>query len=96
MNNVLKNGKPELFIREVLEPLQVQFETEVRAARKTLKKLEEDHPVLRGETYDATNAQPVGLIDGVVTLSDALNEAYEMGLSWNKKNQIRTRAASFI
>lgn len=94
--NDLKNGKPEQFIREELDPLQVQFETEVRAARKALKELAEDHPVLRGETYDATNAQPVGLIDGVVTLTDALNEAYEMGLSWNKKNQIRTRAASFI
>ena len=94
--NDLRNGKPDQFIHEELDPLQVQFEVEVRNSRKALKKLEENHPVVRGETYDAIHAQAVGLIDGIITLPEALDEAYQMGLAWQKKQQLRTRAASFI
>ena len=91
--NDLNKGKPKQFIKEELDPLQEQFETEVRQCRPSIAALPEDHPVVRGETYMANIAQTVGLIDGITTFSEAVEEAYELGQEWHKQKQ-RNRALS--
>lgn len=89
--NDLLDGQPELFIKTRLDPLQQQFETNVRAARPQLNDLPDDHPVFRGETYFASEAQELGLIDGILPdLSAALREAYDLGVSVRESNQIST------
>lgn len=95
--NKLKNGEPQQFIEEELEPLAEQFRAEVRESRPALARLELDHPALRGETFDATNAVDAGLIDGIVTLNEALTEAHELGSKWNEdRKQQRNRVLSLI
>lgn len=95
--NKLKNGEPQQFIEEELDPLAEQFCAEVRESRPALASLELDHPALRGETFDATHAIDVGLIDGIVTFNQALAEAYELGCKWNEtRKQQRNRVLSLI
>lgn len=95
--NDLKDGKPDQFITEELDPLLVQFENTVRKARKQLKSLPDDHPVVMGETYMADKAIEVGLIDGITTLPEAIEEAYELGSKWKEKqNKTRNKALTLI
>lgn len=95
-NNV-KKGKPEQFIAEELDPLAEQFREEVRSSRSALMALDLDHPALRGETFDATHATEVGLIDGLATLDEALAEAHALGQKWeNTRKQHRQRVLSLI
>lgn len=89
--NDLLDGKPEEFITTRLDPLQQQFETNVRAARPALNDLPDDHPVFRGETYFASEAVEFDLIDGILPdLNAALWEAYDLGVSVRDSNQIST------
>lgn len=90
--NDLISGKPEQYIADELDPLQSQFETEVRNSRKQLAALPENHPVFLGETFSATKACELGLIDGIVTFPEAVQEAYILGKEWN----IRNKAYSFV
>jgi ClpP class serine protease len=94
--NDLMNGKPKQYIEEELDPLQIQFENEVRR-RKQLAALPERHPVVRGETYSANEAIPVGLIDGITTFLDAVKEGYELGQRWaNTRSKNRNKILSYI
>ncbi len=89
--NDLLDGKPEEYIKTRLDPLQQQFEQNVRAGRPQLNDLPEDHPVFRGETFFASEALELGLIDGILPdLSAALREAYDLGVSVRDSNQIST------
>jgi ClpP class serine protease len=93
----LLDGKPHQYIKEELDPLQKQFEETVLSCRKKIAALKEDHPVLRGETFMAQEAINVGLIDGLCTLTEALEEAFLLGEAWQKeKNRQRNRALSLI
>lgn len=94
--NDLVAGKPEQYIEEELDPLQVQFEAEVRRSRSALAALEPEHPVFLGESFDAAHSVENGLIDGIVTMPEALNEANELGKEWSKKNKMQQQAYSFI
>jgi ClpP class serine protease len=94
--NDLKNGKPKQYIEEELDPLQLQFEDEVRRSRKQLAALAENHPVVRGETYMANEAISVGLIDGVTTFPEALREAYELGQLWMNTHKNRNKILSYV
>lgn len=87
----LLDGKPEEYIKTRLDPLQQQFEKNVRTGRPQLNDLPDDHPVFRGETFFASEAQELGLIDGILPdLSAALREAYDLGVSVRDSNQIST------
>lgn len=89
--NDLLDGKPEEFIKTRLDPLQQQFETSVRTARQQLADLPDDHPALRGQIYFASEAQEIGLVDGILPdLGAAFREAYELGVSVRDSNQIST------
>lgn len=94
--NDLIAGKPEQYIKEELDPLQIQFESEVRHSRPVLAALKPDHPVFLGESFDAVHSVENGLIDGIITIPEALNEAYELGEKWRKKDKMQHQAYSFI
>lgn len=94
-HNDLLAGKPDQYIEEELDPLQVQFEKVVRASRSALANLPEDHPVFAGETYSAILAVENGLIDKIVTLPEALEAAAKAGEQWAKQ-QKQKKAISFI
>lgn len=94
--NDLVAGKPKQYIEEELDPLQIQFEAEVRRSRAKLARLDPEHPVFLGESFDATHSVENGLIDGIVTIQEALSEAYELGKSWSDRTQKQHHAYSFI
>ena len=94
--NDLVAGKPEQYIKEELDPLQVQFEAEVRRSRSALAALDPEHPVFLGESFDAVHSVENGLVDGIVTMPEAMNEAYGLGREWSRKNKMRHQAYSFI
>lgn len=81
--NDLLDGKPEKYIKEELDPLAQQFIEAVAAARPATGKLERDHPVFRGETFNTQKSIDIGLIDGQMLMEDAIAEAYKLG--FNKK-----------
>lgn len=78
----LRENKPEQFIKEELDPLQQQFESEIRSARPSLNTLDDQDPVFRGETFSANLAIDKKLIDGIATFPEALVEANQMGLDY--------------
>ncbi len=86
-NDIIK-GKPDQFISEELNPMAIQFINEVRSSRSPFSELKDNDPILRGETYMANVAKDNGLIDGIITLEDALNDAYQVGLNSNSKGKI--------
>lgn len=94
--NDLKAGKPAQYITEELDPLRDQFVAEVRASRKPFASLPDDDPILRGETFDATHSAGNGLIDGIITFPDALEEANQLGRQWLDKQNKRQHAISLI
>lgn len=94
--NDLRNGNPKQYIDEELEPLAEQFRAEVREARLALAHLDLDHPALRGETFDATHAIDVGLIDDIAVFNEALSEAYELGNKWGETRKQRNKVLSLI
>jgi len=74
MANDLLAGRPEQYIHDVLDPLCEQFLSEVCSQRKRLADLDRDHPVLRGEIYLGQRAEELGLIDGIRTLPETVEE----------------------
>jgi ClpP class serine protease len=94
--NDLTSGKPKQYIQDELDPLQAQFEAEVRSARRQLSALPEDSPAVRGETYDAIRAIDIGLIDGITTMDSAIEEAHNLGVEWARKNHQRQYALTLI
>lgn len=75
----LSAGKPEDYIKNVLDPMNEKFLSEVKAMRPELAKLEEDAPVLQGESFYSAPAEEIGLIDGKRTLLEAILEASQLG-----------------
>lgn len=63
--------KYELIIDEMLSPLAIRFQSDVRKFRPTLK---EEPGVLTGKTFFATQAIEHGLIDAIGTRRDAINK----------------------
>lgn len=94
-NDLLK-GNAENYIKSELDPLQEQFESNVRSARPVIAKLPDDHPVVRGETYSTALAIENGLTDAMMNIEDAIAEAYQMGMDWKRKQQAQQRAISYL
>ena len=91
MVNDLMAGKPDEYIKERLDPLQLKFETSIRAARPQLAALPEDHPAMRGITYLAPEAVEIGLIDGILSnFNEAVREAHNLGIRVRENNQTLT------
>jgi ClpP class serine protease len=75
----LEDGKPANYVQNILDPLLAEFERHVRAGRPAAAAAPEDAHVFNGETYFAPQAQQYGLIDGICSFEDALQEAYSLG-----------------
>lgn len=75
----LAAGKPEEYIKNVLDPMNDKFLSEVKAMRPKLAKLDEEAPVLQGESYYTAPAEEIGLVDGKRTLIEAIIEAAQQG-----------------
>ena len=65
------NGHPEEYIRERLDPLAKRFIDDVRTARPDIA---EDSDALKGKLYFAAAAQGEGLIDGIMTIDEVIEE----------------------
>jgi ClpP class serine protease len=94
--NDLLDGKPERYIKEELDPLQQQFEANVRKARAKLRDLPEDHPIFAGETYSGILAQENGLVDKLADVETAIMDAYTRGLKWREKNDAQNQALNYL
>ena len=90
-------------IRPYLESLGLKY-IEEYASKSRLKNkkfndladVDPEHPVFLGESFDAVHSVENGLIDGIVTMPEAMNEAYGLGREWSRKNKMRHQAYSFI
>lgn len=65
------NGHPEEYIRERLDPLAKRFIDDVRSARPGIP---EESDALKGKLYFAADAQGEGLIDGIMTIDEVIEE----------------------
>lgn len=92
----LRAGKPEQYIREVLDPLTLQFVSEVKACRPALSQLDMESPVLRGETYDTAHAIENGLADCVMSLPEAVARAASMGREWMEMEKLKKSALNYV
>lgn len=77
-NKVYKDavaGKPEEYIRRFLDPVLETMLGDIRSRRN----IPEGSEVLRGEIYYAREAVGLGLIDGIQSLDECLQEAHDLG-----------------
>ena len=86
----LRQGKDEQFVKNILDPMNVQFLDGVRSQRSKLADLPDDAPVLRGETFYTSQAVELGLTDGSKTMVEAIAEASTMGREYNEAKQLKT------
>lgn len=92
----LKDGKPEQFIKEDLDPLAAQFIASVANTRPATAKLGFEHPVFRGETFDTAASIALGLIDGQMLMEEAIAVAYDLGKQHRTKQQQTQKLFSII
>ena len=86
----LRHGKDAQFVKEILDPMNVQFLDEVRSQRSKLADLPDDVPVLRGETFYTPQAVEIGLADGSRTIVEAIAEASTMGREYTEAKKLKT------
>lgn len=78
----LLKGNGEVYVKEVLDPINVQFHDDVKATREGIS---ED--VFAGGTWNATDALERKLIDSIGTLQSAIDKVFELS---NSKTSINT------
>ncbi len=84
----VEDGNTEEFIKRFLDPLQQEFENNVRICRpKTYDAPDEAH-VFNGEIYYAEESIQYGLIDGVKSLDDIIIELFQLGIEFKTRNEI--------
>ena len=86
----LRKGKDEQFVKDILDPMNVQFLSEVRSQRSKIADLPDDTPVLRGETFYTPQAVELGLADGSKTMVEAIAEASTMGREYTEAKKLKT------
>lgn len=64
-------GKYDMLKTEELSPMAQKFQNGVRAGRPNLK---EEPGVLNGKTYDADTSLGLGMIDGIGSMADAIQQ----------------------
>lgn len=92
----LRAGDDEQYISEELDPIAEQFISEVKRCRSKLSESPEDDPIFRGETFDATHSADNDLIDDILTLPQAISEAYRLGQEYLASEELKKRALSYI
>ena len=86
----LRKGKDEQFVKDILDPMNVQFLSEVRSQRSKIADLPDDTPVLRGETFYTAQAVELGLTDGSRTMGEAISEAVAMANEYTDTKKMKT------
>ena len=86
----LRKGKDEQFVKDILDPMNVQFLSEVRSQRSKIADLPDDTPVLRGETFYTAQAVELGLTDGCKTMTEAIVETSTMGREYTEAKKLKT------
>lgn len=86
----LRKGKDEQFVKDILDPMNAQFLSEVRSQRSKLADLPDDAPVLRGETFYTPQAMELGLTDGSKTMVEAIAETSTMGREYTEAKKLKT------
>ena len=84
---LLREGKPERFIKEELDPLRDNFAKTMRNAIPSLGTLAEDHKIIQGTTVYSNEAIELGLVDGIRTIAQAVQEAYDMGIKLRSERE---------
>lgn len=77
--NDLRQGKPEQFKKDVLNPLAEEFIATVKDARPDIP--DNNRGVFQGETFFTSEAADLRLIDGRKSLEEVLLEIYNLGIS---------------
>ena len=90
IENDLLKGDPKEYKLQVLDPLNNAFIETVRNSRAKIKDVKEDAPVVSGAMFYADQAIEVGLIDGIMSQSEAINRAYDLGMENDIKNLSNT------
>lgn len=85
----LVDGKPKEYIERILDPLNEQFLAAVRSQRGKIAEMDDDNPVLRGEIYYTEEAVENGLVDGMHTFLEAVQEAYSLGKKTNDSGKLK-------
>lgn len=93
--NDLRKGKPEQFKKEVLNPLAAEFISTVQAARPSISK-DEDLGVFKGQTFFTSDAETHGLIDGRLSLDEAVIRAYDIGIEYKEKKNTQQKAQNLF
>lgn len=86
----LRKGQDEQFVKDILDPMNTQFLSEVRAQRSKIADLPDDTPVLRGETFYTPQAVELGLTDGSKTMVEAIVETATMGREYTEAKKLKT------
>ncbi|QUB67649.1 S49 family peptidase [Prevotella melaninogenica] len=86
----LRKGKDEQFVKDILDPMNAQFLSEVRSQRSKLADLPDDASVLRGETFYTPQAMELGLTDGSKTMVEAIAETSTMGREYTEAKKLKT------
>lgn len=86
----LRKGQDEQFVKDILDPMNAQFLSEVRAQRSKIADLPDDTPVLRGETFYTPQAVELGLTDGSKTMVEAIVETATMGREYTEAKKLKT------
>ena len=85
----LVDGKPKEYIERILDPLNEQFLAAVRSQRPEIAEMDDDNPVLRGEIYYTDEAIENGLVDGMISFEEAVQEAYDRGKKKNDSGKLK-------
>ena len=86
----LRKGQDEQFVKDILDPMNAQFLSEVRSQRSKIADLPDDTPVLRGETFYTSQAVELGLTDGSKTMIEAIVETSTMGREYTEAKKLKT------
>lgn len=82
----VEQGKTEDYVNRFLDPLARQFIDEVRASRKQLSGLPDDDALLQGETFLTPESIDRGIIDGQMSMIEAISLAQQLGIDNRKAN----------
>lgn len=86
MYHDVEQGKTGEYVERVLDPLARQFIDEVRSSRKQLADLPDDDRLLQGDTFSTDEAIGRGVIDGRMSMPEAIRLAYSLGADSRKAN----------
>jgi len=81
VENDLLDGKPEDYIKEVLDPLNEGFIQSVKSGRPGVESVNESEGVLNGRMFYAEQAIKNKMVDGIKSINQVISEAYEFGLT---------------